>query len=242
MKLKFIQTFIDIIRGKTSVVPAVCNFLGWECAKRDKNIPYIRTFSQSGEDAIVRTLFSWKNKYVKSYLDIGACCIKASNTYMFYNYGIRGVLVEANKDFIKDLKKYRPNDNILNFAVTPDENAEFVDFYEDTISSEEAKIRKQKLTARVEAKTINKIINENFQDYPDLLSIDIEGVDLEVLKTLDFNKYPIPVIIVETVDYSENHIKNKITEIPEYLNSKGYFSYADTYINTIFVNKNWFYN
>ena len=74
-----------------------------------------------------------------------------------------------------------------------------------------------------------------------MLSLDIEGLDLEVLKSLDFEKYPIPVICVETCTYSENHIRPKDKTILEFVMSKGYEVYADTYINTIFVNKAWFY-
>ena len=88
---------------------------------------------------------------------------------------------------------------------------------------------------------INTLIAENFDDYPDLLSIDIEGLDLAVLKSLDYEKYPLPVICVETCTYSENHIRPKDPTIADFLSGKGYEVYADTYINTIFVNKKWFY-
>jgi len=52
--------------------------------------------------------------------------------------------------------------------------------------------------------------------------------------------YPIPVICVESCDYSETHIKPKDNQIIEFLTSIGYEVYADTYINTIFVNRKWF--
>ena len=96
-------------------------------------------------------------------------------------------------------------------------------------------------TVKVPLTNINSIIKENFSSFPDLLSIDIEGLDLDVLKTLDYRKYPIPVICVETCTYSENHIHPKDKSIAEFMESKGYEVYADTYINTIFVNKEWFY-
>jgi hypothetical protein len=73
------------------------------------------------------------------------------------------------------------------------------------------------------------------------LSIDIEGLDLAVLKTMDYDKYPIPVICVETAVFSINHIRSKNFEIQEFFFARDYFIYADTYMNTIFVNKNWFY-
>jgi hypothetical protein len=76
------------------------------------------------------------------------------------------------------------------------------------------------------------------------LSIDIEGSDLAALKAIDYERYPIPVICAETsvFDFDKNQLGGKILEIQEFLLANGYFIYADTYINTIFVNKNWFYD
>ena len=65
-------------------------------------------------------------------------------------------------------------------------------------------------------------------------------MDYEVLKSLDYNKYPIPVICAETCAFSETHIKPKERMIEDLMLSKGYLVYADTYINTIFVNEKWF--
>jgi hypothetical protein len=82
------------------------------------------------------------------------------------------------------------------------------------------------------------------QQFPDFLSIDIEGMDFDVLKTLDYNKSPIPVICAETsvFDFRKGRLDGKILSIHELLSQTGYFVYADTYINTIFVKKDWFYS
>jgi hypothetical protein len=50
------------------------------------------------------------------------------------------------------------------------------------------------------------------------------------------------VICAETCQYSENHIRPKAYEIEAFLKTKDYQVYADTYVNTIFVHKNWFYH
>ena len=118
----------------------------------------------------------------------------------------------------------------------------------NTFDKEEAEFRQSHSTnkilqvIKVKLISINEIISQNFTAYPDLLSIDIEGLDLEILQTLDLQKFPIPVICVETCTYSENHIKPKDHKILEFMLSKNYEVYGDTYINTIFVNKNWFYS
>ncbi|MGB4938039.1 MAG: FkbM family methyltransferase, partial [Ferruginibacter sp.] len=89
---------------------------------------------------------------------------------------------------------------------------------------------------------INDLIKNNFAGYPDLLSVDIEGLDLAVLQSLDYEAYPVPVICVETCVYSETNVRPKDPAIAEFMVTRGYEIYADTYINTIFVNKHWFYS
>ena len=71
----------------------------------------------------------------------------------------------------------------------------------------------------------------------DLLFLDAEGVDELIIKSIDYeNNFPI-IICAETISYSKgnNGVKNK--ELITFLESKGYFMYADTYINSIFVKK-----
>lgn len=212
------------------------------------------SFSQAGEDAVIRFLFKDKKIEQISYLDLGTNLPDHfNNTYLFYKDGSRGVCVEADKSLIPIIEKVRPKDKILNVGVSIEGKKE-ADFYIfeisgfNTFDQAEAKKRESfgtfKITevVKVPLLDINTIIKNNFKTYPDLLSVDIEGLDLPVLKTLDFEKYPIPAICVETCVYSENHIRPKDKTIEEFMLTKGYEVYADTYINTIFVNKKWFYS
>jgi FkbM family methyltransferase len=211
------------------------------------------SYSQAGEDAVLRFLFADKKISQISYLDVGTNIPDHfNNTYLFYKNGSRGVCVEADKTLISKIKELRPEDKVLNVGVSSKGENE-ADFYIfdvkglNTFDQEEAKKKEAFGTVRITEVVkiplmdINTIIKSNFDNYPDLLSIDIEGLDLSVLKTLDFEKYPLPVICVETCIYSENHIRPKDKRIAEFMLTKGYEIYADTYINTIFVNKEWFY-
>ena len=211
------------------------------------------SYSQAGEDAVLRFLFGDKKLHLISYLDVGTNIPDfTSNTYLFYLSGSSGVCVEADRTLIPQIQKVRPRDKILNVGVSTGEATE-ADFYIfdakgiSTFDKAEAEQRAAsgsfRLTEIVKVKLvdINTILRENFARRPDLLSIDIEGLDLAVLKTLDFERYRIPVVCVETCRYSENHVRPKDPAIAEFLGSKGYEVYADTYINTIFVDKTWFY-
>jgi FkbM family methyltransferase len=212
------------------------------------------TYSQAGEDAVLSFLFADKKISNVSYLDIGTNSPDGcNNTYLLYMKGNRGVCVEADKTLIPIIEKVRPNDKVINAGVAVSDESE-ADFYVfnnsglNTFNRDEALRREAHGTykimqvVKVPLIKIDQIIKENFVDFPDFLSIDIEGLDLEVLKSLDFGQFPIPVICAETCAYSENHIRPKDKTISEFLFSKGYDIYADTYINTIFVNNAWFYN
>ena len=218
-----------------------------------KSPPASLSWSQCGEDVILRWLFNDKKMKRISYLDIGASLPDCdNNTFLFYSSGSRGVCVEANSTLIPKLKKIRPKDKILNVgvAVSDDKDADFFVFDCEgmsTFDKKEAEKRKASgrykiiETVKVPLITANRLIRENFPSMPDLLSIDIEGFDLAVLQALDLKAFPIPVICAETCTYSENYIRPKDVKIIQYLVGQGYEIYADTYINTIFVNSKWFY-
>jgi FkbM family methyltransferase len=211
-----------------------------------------KSFSQAGEDTIIRSLlktYPLKLNEV-SYLDIGARHpTVGSNTFLFYCYGSKGVCVDADKTFISLIHKQRPRDKVLNVGIANGvEKTGTLYFMEgggSTFDKTEAEHRLEYGTAKiidtleVPLFHINELIEKNFDSFPVFLSIDIEGLDLSVLKSLDFDTYPIPIICAETCIYSESHIRPKDTSIEDFLISTGYEIYADTYINTIFVNKKW---
>ena len=69
---------------------------------------------------------------------------------------------------------------------------------------------------------------------PNFISIDVEGLDLEIVKSLDFERFRPEVFCIETISFSIDNTEKKLGEIPAFLHSKGYITYADTHINTIF--------
>jgi FkbM family methyltransferase len=211
------------------------------------------SYAQSGEDVIIDVLLESVNVYRPTYLELGTNHPRmGNNTYKFYRKGGKGVLVEADPTLIRKIKRLRPRDKVLNVGVSASDakNARFHVFERsslNTFDENEARLRQQKGVRIKEImdiplKTINEILEDNFLKVPHFMSIDIEGLDLAVLKSLDWKKYPIPIICVETCLYSNNHIRPQDKEVTVFMESVGYFPYANTYINTIFVNKNWFEN
>jgi hypothetical protein len=89
----------------------------------------------------------------------------------------------------------------------------------------------------VKLKTINDILKHAFSNCPHFVSLDVEGLDYEILNSLDFERFRPQVFCLETLSFTEEKTESKLTEIIDLMHSKGYMTYADTYINTIFVDK-----
>ena len=212
-----------------------------------------RSFSQCGEDLLVNYVFSLRNIKYPTYIDIGANHpFFLSNTALFYQKGCRGVNIEANPQLISEFKLFRRKDINLNIGIGPVDDE--MDFYVmddstlSTFSKEEANhlvatgkysvqaIKKIKLT------TIDKVIDKHCHGrFPDFLSIDVEGLDYDILRSIDFNKYWPKVICVEAAEYSPVGTGARRTDIIDFLVSKGYYEYANTNLNAIMVkNEFWF--
>ena len=67
--------------------------------------------------------------------------------------------------------------------------------------------------------------------------MDVEGFDVSIIKSFDFKKYRPKVWCIETITYTEDKTEEKVSEIIEHMLANDYFMYADTYINSIFVDK-----
>ncbi len=206
------------------------------------------SFSQAGEDRIVAYLFNSLQIQKPSYLDIGANHpLLGSNTHFFYHLGSRGVCIEPDPEMFGLIKKYRPKDVVLNVGVGlgDKEKAELYIFpypYSgwNTFSSEEAKYReiesgiRIKKTHEVPLTPINTIMEKYFNPHPNFLSIDVEGMDLAILESIDFERFKPEVICIETISFSTKNEEEKIPDAIQFLAAKGYFVFADTHINTIF--------
>ena len=87
--------------------------------------------------------------------------------------------------------------------------------------------------------SLKTLVNINCKGiFPDFLNLDVEGLDEQIIRSIDFENSRPTVICLETISYSETGNGIKSSEIIKFIEQKGYMVYADTYINTIFVLKN----
>ena len=166
-------------------------------------------YSQSGEDVCIDRLLKFKNEGF--YIDVGCYHpFQYSNTCLFYKKGWSGINIDAKKETIDLFNKYRKRDINLNLGVGAEsgelEYFMFKQGAKNTFSAERAKgmieekpneyIGKRIVDIRPLAEILNNYINES--QMIDFMDIDVEGLDLEVLKSNDWNKFRPHYVLVET--------------------------------------------
>jgi FkbM family methyltransferase len=207
------------------------------------------SYSQSGEDLIVDFVMTAIGIEKPTYFDIGAHHPYAiSNTAFFHANGSNGVCVEPDPVLFRRISKVRKNDVCLNIGIGLGQEAE-ADFYIMSIPSLNTFSKEHALECesygnvqinsviKMPLVNINDIMQDNFKTTPNFVSLDVEGLDFEILKSFDFSKYRPEVFCIETLTYTENNTEEKLSNIIQFMSSMGYKSYADTYINTIFVDQ-----
>ncbi len=211
---------------------------------------YKKSYAQCGEDLIISYLFGWLGISKPSYLDLGAHHPTfLSNTYYFYLQHSYGVCVEPDPIYFRGFRQKRKRDICLNVGVGTQTSAE-ADFFVmsaptlNTFSKKEAERFEAETSYKIAKKikvpvvAVNEIVEKHFDSAPNFISLDIEGLDFDILQAFDFNRWRPQVFCIETVVFSERRAGAlKGADVIEFMLRQGYFVYADTYINTIFVDK-----
>lgn len=206
------------------------------------------TFSQCGEDIIadllLRHILGIKKPY---YVDIGAHDpVKINNTFAMYNRGLKGVLVEPNLEHFNNIRRKRPRDLALNVGVAEaDGIARYFQFDVDTLNTfnvNEAESYQEdghKLIAVEEFEVISPstLMEKHCEQKPDFVSLDIEGNEIQILESWNLSQNRPAVFCIETLEYKAGEAGKKKLEVFEYMQSKEYSIFADTFINTVFVDR-----
>lgn len=186
--------------------------------------PAFSSFANCGEDRVLAYLFKGKNEGV--YVDIGAHHpISKSNTYYFYLLGWRGINVDAYPGKMEGFKKLRPRD--INREQGVGEKTGSIPFYiidgkGSPMNSFNKKnivghgIDPQRITSRnIQIATLESILQEHLNNSAiDFLTVDVEGYELEVLKSNNWEKFRPKVILVEGFfSRVEEVINSKITTL-----------------------------
>ena len=172
------------------------------------------TYSQYGEDQFFKKYFKGRKG---TYIDIGASHpFIISNTYLLYKNGWRGVTVEPIDYLHKRHKQLRPRDIAIKSLVGPIKgNMMFYQMIPSVLSTSDLKTMNElvkdgykvrnKIPMMVE--TLSSIYTQYlYGQSVDLLSIDVEGADIDVLKSNDWSAMNPELIVCEVNDQNCNKV------------------------------------
>ena len=169
------------------------------------------------------------DKFDKTFFEFGATNgIDLSNSYMLETLlNWKGALSEPSPQWHSELKKNRPNSNIITECIWSESDKEldfFVsnvgvlsslnDFKEsDKISmpgNTSARLKNGKIVS-VKTISLNQVVEKEFKfKPPSYISVDTEGSEYEILKVFDFKRFR-PVVF--TIEHNFTELQLKIDEL-----------------------------
>lgn len=169
------------------------------------------------------------------YVEIGAHDgISNSNTYFYEKYkNWRGVLIEPSFNFNLLVKNRSKLNFFFNFGCSDFDSEretillnsddysickELVDKkYFDWHLNKQILAKKKMIETKIKLKTLNSLLEEaNSPNLIDFFSLDVEGMEIKVLKGIDFNQFNFKFLLVECSN------KEKFIEVFRFLISKKY--------------------
>ena len=200
------------------------------------------TFSQFGEDILLLSYFEKFDHRSGVYVDVGAFSpFMLSNTLLLYKLGWRGINVDFDEDKIKAFRQYRPDDHNVCAAVSDTSRKMKILKYSNAAADSCVELgettsvsacgERPSETREIQTTTLSQIIEASpyAGQQIDYLNVDVEGLDLAVLKGLDFNKYRPTVITAEALEDMSK------TSLTAFLKAQGYKLSSVAHITLFFV-------
>lgn len=146
------------------------------------------TYSQHQEDLLFVDLLFFNDLKLDeySYIDIGANHPSSiSNTYLLYRKGMYGLAIEPNRELVKLFNRFRPKDIVLNVGCSNQPSlSKFIISRAPVFSSFEHSLRHREIydSYFVPIMRLDDIVGGLPLEKIFLLSIDVEGLNVEVLE------------------------------------------------------------
>lgn len=182
-------------------------------------LDYAKRYSHESEDLILRMLLPYKQG---TYIETGMWePISMSNSYVFYEMGWSGLLIEPHPAWYRKVKSTRPRDITIHSAVGEIEGTVQL----NVASAASSILTEWSMTPThaidVPIQRLSKILEAYPQfNRPDFFSLDVEGWELQALNGVDWNLFRPTVICIESVEWNPfKRVHNKWEHI---LLSQGY--------------------
>ena len=211
-------------------------------------------YSQCGEDEYLNNKY-FKNMRNGIFLEMGALDgVTYSNTKFYEDtLGWNGILIEPNPIQFGYLTHNRPKCKLYEALVSDiQEEIEFRYFLNGmaAVSGVKDSLPKNHLSAwfdnpqysheqqacrKMKTRSLTDIVKDSGVDHIDFFSLDVEGHELNVLKSFDFS-VPIGLLLME---WNESKIDD-LTQCNDILNKNGYVCIDEFQASKIYVSKNGF--
>lgn len=202
------------------------------------------SYSQEGEDLILWRIFNSKKDGF--YIDVGAHHPKRlSNTYIFSQYGWKGINIDPNPNSIALFNEERPWDiNICGAVAQSKKTIAYYLFNESALNTCDELVAKKIISdnqfsllgkTEVQCFKLCDLLDAhiNPSQHIDFLNIDVEGLDLDVLQTNNWEKYRPSIILVELRNSTLKQIIN--SELNLFLEKINYTLFAKTFNTLIYL-------
>jgi FkbM family methyltransferase len=229
---------------RKSLPPFVLKILG------SKSAISTLSYAQEGEDKILAALLGFPRRgYSGFYVDVGAHHPERySNTMLFYRKGWSGINIDAMPGSMTPFRRKRPRDINLEEAIAAEnQTLVFYEFNEPTLNGFSKELSAQrdshngwKILAerKIQTTRLDDLLTRHIRDGHriDFLSVDVEGLDFEVLKSNDWSKFRPSVVLVED---SETLWLGGVgnSKIAEYMRGHGYRCCCKTPLTTFFIDE-----
>lgn len=207
-------------------------------------------YSQDGENAVLSAFYAEEPSYKGFYIDLGALHpFRFSNTQYFYEKGWRGINIDATPGSMNLFNEFRSEDINLEVGISSSSKSlTFYCFEEPALNSfnkelSELRISKGlKLIDKKKVKTspINKILEKYLPKNKkiDFINMDLEGLEIEVLKSIDWKRYSPDYFLIEELSLANKDFANSNkSEIHKILLKNRYEMVAKTRRTLVFKRK-----
>jgi FkbM family methyltransferase len=189
------------------------------------------SYSQHKEDIFILDVLKQFNLYESIYVDIGANHPSdISNTYLLYRNGYKGILIEPNEELCNLLRRFRKKDIVIPIGCSDKSSVLKFNISKTPVISSFTNHNLSYRSTYVPVMKIDDVLSELDYKIISILSIDVEGLNLEVLKGASKTIKNSLLICVEfDHEYEKNQIQNILGVDFELLATFG--------CNLIFINK-----
>ncbi|MFC1582186.1 FkbM family methyltransferase [Planctomycetota bacterium] len=204
-------------------------------------------YSQEGEDLILKRVLASKGRR-GFFVDIGAHHPQRfSNTYIFYKKGWRGINVDAMPGSMEAFNELRPEDTNLEMGVSKQQAELTFYIFNDPALNGFSEVQARKIhddpgnkfeivrEAKVSTMPLADLLDKHLPEGTaiDFMNVDVEGLDMEVLQSNNWDKYKPGIVAVESGCLTLDGLADD--EVANYLSGKGYTPFAKTFKTVLYA-------